>query len=414
MKMNRSFYASCLLLGWIFCLVWPLISASVSAGTLTWDSDANAANGQTDGSGFWTGGTTWRSGSSDVVWGSGNTTVFGVPGAAAGNFYTVTNSATAYSGVQCAQITFQGGSSYTLTGNAINVQSAILVGADVTSAQTISASFSYGTSGQTTATITNNATSSAGTINLSGGIAPNSGTAGGTLNFAGTGTGNNVISGVISQSGAGAVMVNISGGRWTFSAANTFKGGATVTGGVLNLGSATTLQSATGSLAIAGGTLSSSVAASTVGGSVALSTGYVDLNGANAGAMTLAANQNFTMSGGEMLMTLGVSFDQIFGSGTGAFSITDGILRLDVSGAGFSYGNTYALFSGFSSGNVSSLEITGYDAVGYTAELSNAGVLSFTAVPEATTWSLLLGALALMAARGGLRPRSGRAALRVG
>ncbi len=414
MKMNRSFCASCLLLGWVCCLFWPMFTVRVSAGTLTWDSDANATNGQTDGSGFWTGGTTWRSGANDVVWGSGNTTVYGVPGAAAGNFYTVTNSATAYSGVQCAQITFQGGSSYTLTGNAFNVQTAILIGADVTSAQTISAAFSYGTSGQTTATITNNASSSAGTINLSSGIAPNSAGAGGTLNLAGTGTGNNVISGVISQSGAGAVVVNISGGRWTFSGANTFKGGATVTGGVLNLGSATTLQSATGSLAIAGGTLSSSVAASTVGGGVALSTGYVDLNGANAGAMTLAANQNFTMNGGEMLITLGTAFDQVLGSGIGTFSITDGVLRLDVSGTGFSYGNTYALFSGFSSGSVSSLDITGYDTVGYTAELSSAGVLSFTAVPEATTWSLLLGAMALMGVRSGLQKRLGRAALRIG
>ena len=362
-----------------------------TAGTLYWDSDGNAANGQTDGSGTWTGGTNWLSGANDVAWVSGNPIVFGVAGAVVGNSYTVTNTGTAYSAVQPASITFQGGSSYTLTGNSFNIQGNLIVAADVTSAQTISAAISFGTTGNTTATLSNNAVSSAGTINMTGSkMLPNSSASGGTLILTGTGTGTNLISAAVTQSGTGAVAVNVTGSRWNFTGANSYSGGTVVSGGTLNMGSATTMKLAAGALTIAGGTLSSSVATTTVGGNVVLSAGHLSLNDAAAGTLTLAVNQNFTMSGGEWDISLGTTYDSITGSGTGIFSITGGLLMLDVTGAGFSYTNTYDILNGFSNGSLTGLTIDGYDQENYLATLSDTGVLSFTAIPEANTWSLLM------------------------
>jgi hypothetical protein len=104
--------------------------------------------------------------------------------------------------------------------------------------------------------------------------------------------------------------------------------------------------------------------------------------------VTLGAAANMSLSSGTIKFQLGTAFDQLISTSTGAFTITGGTFALDVTGGGFSYANTYAVLSGFGGSNsVSNLAFTGI--TGYTADLSTAGVLSFTAIPEPSTWALL-------------------------
>ena len=173
-------------------------------------------------------------------------------------------------------------------------------------------------------------------------------------------------------------------GIQTLSGVNTFTGGLKVTGGTLRLGAANALTGATGDIEVNGGTLDSNVSASTLGGALILSSGGVSANGASTGTFSLASGKNLTISGGALTLQLGTQFDQLTSlGGSAAFSITGGTFVLDISGAGFNYGNTYSVLNGFSGSNtVNNLAFTGYDTSNYTASLSNTGVLSFAAVPE--------------------------------
>ncbi len=98
------------------------------------------------------------------------------------------------------------------------------------------------------------------------------------------------------------------------------------------------------------------------------------------------------------MLDLGTLQDQIIGSGTGTFDLSDSTLVLTL-GSGFDYSEKYTLFSGFSGGDNLNLIITGYDSTGYSATLGDDGVLSFTAVPEPSSIAfLLMGGLGLFAA----------------
>ncbi len=182
-----------------------------------------------------------------------------------------------------------------------------------------------------------------------------------TLTF--NGGGNVILTGNTGGGTTFAALVN--GANVTMNGANTWAGGITVTSGKLTLGNATALG--TGAVIVNGGTLES--------------TGTV--------ASTVGANANFSMSGGTWSVSFaGGTSDQLIGSGTGTFSLTGGTLALD----GITdYGVTYTLLSGFSSGSVSGLSITGYDSASWTASLANDGVLSFSAVPEPSTFAALAG-----------------------
>jgi autotransporter-associated beta strand protein len=177
----------------------------------------------------------------------------------------------------------------------------------------------------------------------------------------------------------------------------TFTGATTVSGGTLSLGNN---LSNTSSVVVSGGTLSSSVANANLGvGGVTLSTGgTIDPRGSASGTFTLAANQNFTATGGSINFNIGTATDQIKGSGTGIFNLSNTSLALTL-GSGFSYANTYTVFSGFSGSSIvgTGVSISGYDTTNWLASLSNTGVLSFAAssVPEPSTYAALTGAAVL-------------------
>lgn len=221
---------------------------------------------------------------------------------------------------------------------------------------------------------------------------------GDTLTLAGirtitTNNGNTSISSIVAGSNG---MIKAGVGTLTLSGANAHTGGTTVSAGTLIAAHATALG--TGTVLINGGSVVSSVT-SVSSGTITLNSGALDVAGTSAaGAYTLGTNEDFNMSGGTLEFTLNdiSSFDKIQSSGTGStFSLTGGILDLNNSVA--SYLTTYQIFSGFNSGSVSGLSIVNYNTADYTANLSNTGLLSFTAVPEPGPWALGgVGALLLL------------------
>lgn len=216
-----------------------------------------------------------------------------------------------------------------------------------------------------------------------------------TLTLTGTNTGNNTLAAAYGDKGGGtsvSALIKSGAGKWIITGAHTYTGGTRVSGGVLVLGSATTLQNATGGVVVDGGTLSSNVTNTFIGSDVTLNTGFITPGDTGIGMMTLAAGNDFSMTGGEIHLTLGASYDQFAGGVGSNFSLTAGFIVLDVTGAGFSYGNAYTLFSGFdAAGNtitlgdgITGLKIIGFDTSdGRTAQIDAAtGILTFSAVPE--------------------------------
>lgn len=195
---------------------------------------------------------------------------------------------------------------------------------------------------------------------------------------------------------AGSGTQTLSGSNLNYNGTTTVSSGTLLLGGSLNN---------TSSVTVSGGTLNSNAANVNLGaGAVSMSAGIIDIRGSAAGKFTLAAGQSFTTTGGTIKFDLGTGTDQIAGSGIGTFSLTNTTLALTL-GAGFSYANTYTLFSGFTSGALSGVSISGYDTSNYSASLNNAGVLSFTAVPEPSTMALGAIGVAVIAFR--LRRRIG-------
>jgi autotransporter-associated beta strand protein len=187
-----------------------------------------------------------------------------------------------------------------------------------------------------------------------------------------------------------------------------YTGTTTISAGTLLLSNSAANLTSTSAVIINGGRLVSANAAGNLAlglGNVSLSAG--EINPGDVGgfaSFTLGANRNFTSTGGTIRLDLNTTgtADQIFGSGTGVFSLTDTTIALNLVGwTPADYGDTYAIFSGFTSGSTANLTITGYDAVNYTASLSNTGVLSFTAVPEPAAAGLVgAAALSLVLSRG--------------
>lgn len=309
----------------------------------------------------------------------GNLTVMTNAGALGGTGNVVTLGAS--SGNNDATLTVQGavtyiqaitvaggssGNSLKINGNGTGtgLSGAITLGGhDVTIAASNAAfTVSGGTSGSGNVKITNNTTSS--NQNFTTGALNNSG----TITNEGTGAGSVLVSSVVGTNVTG-VWQNSSTSKLDLSAVNTYAGTTRVTLGTLVASSGKALGD-TSSVTVDGGTL--------------------DIRGATAGSVTLGSGANLMFSAGSLKLQLGTSQDRLVSSGSGAFTITGGTFDLDVTGAGFNYGNTYQVLSGFGGSNsVSGLSFIGYDTTNFVASINTSGVLSFAAVPEPGTWTLL-------------------------
>lgn len=236
-----------------------------------------------------------------------------------------------------------------------------------------------------------------GVQSLSGGSAAAGMLTGGTngvLTINGGNTPAASFAGIIS--GAGGLVKN-GAGIQILTGENTYSGSTVVNDGVLQLGSDSAVNlSGTSGVTIAGGTLAGAAGNSVLGvGAVSMSSGAVTPGGVGTvGSFTVAAGQAFAVTGGTLNFDLlsSVSFDQILGSGSGTFSLTDATLAL--SGL-TSVGGTYQLFDGFGGVNViTNLTITGL-AAGWTADLDITGLLTVSAVPEPSAYAAIAGAVLL-------------------
>src|SRR5438445_2659977 len=90
----------------LFLALLFVLPSPARATTYTWDSDANAANGATDGSGTWNlSGLNWFNSGTDIAWPNNTTDIaaFGRGGGGAGGRVTLGTSLSA------GQISFTGG-----------------------------------------------------------------------------------------------------------------------------------------------------------------------------------------------------------------------------------------------------------------------------------------------------------------
>ncbi|MGC3992380.1 MAG: autotransporter-associated beta strand repeat-containing protein [Chthoniobacteraceae bacterium] len=219
--------------------------------------------------------------------------------------------------------------------------------------------FAFGTSGSTSTNSLNLGTGAAS-------LGPNTGTAR-TITVNGSAT--LTVGGVIATGTTATALIKAGTGTLKLSGANTFTGGTTINAGTLTAANAAALG--TGATTVSGGTL--------------------DLNGTSVQAVS--GITNLTLSSGTIAFTLtsAASFDQI--SGSGAFTLSGG--TIDLTSSVTNYASTYQILNFTSGGTVSGLSIVNYDTADYVASVSTTGVLSFAAVPEPTTWTMLIGGLGM-------------------
>lgn len=209
-------------------------------------------------------------------------------------------------------------------------------------------------------------------------------------------------SAILADGGGASSRLNITkdgSATQTLSGASTYSGATTVQGGVLEAGNANAFGTSALSITGSGSVLSSvsnlnlkSVDITSVGASLNID------GSAAAGSLTVGTAGDFNMSSGTLLISYnGGTADQIIGSATGDFLLTGGVI--DLTNSLWNYGTTYQLFTGFGTGNVSGISFTNYNP-GYTPSLSNAGVLSFAAVPEPSALALVaLGGICALGRR---------------
>ena len=195
---------------------------------------------------------------------------------------------------------------------------------------------------------------------------------------------------VVSSNSSGGLTKNGTG-TLTLSATNTYAGATLVSAGTLLVNGSTSASSAVsvGSGAALGGS-------GTITGFVSINSGATLIPSI---ASTLTLGSTLTLeSGSAMALTLGSSSskiafttlaDNLLGSGNATLSLTRG--------DGFDYGASYTIFQNTSTTGFVFSSITGYDSDSWTANFgltSDNYQLSFTAVPEPSTYALLFAGLA--------------------
>ncbi|PAW68410.1 MAG: hypothetical protein B9S34_02635 [Opitutia bacterium Tous-C1TDCM] len=269
------------------------------------------------------------------------------------------------------------------------------------------------------------------------------------LTLAGTNTGNNTVSGVISDpSGFTTAVAKTGTGTWVVSGTNTYSGGTTVSGGTLIASTANGLG--TGSITLDGGSLRVANGISlpnslafgsgggtiggnaTIAGPVPVGPNVVLSPGDSPGTLTFNGALNWAGGGSYTVdllsatgATPGTTHDTLVVTGAGSFAVSA------TSGSPFTL-NLISLSSALVAGNISDFTssgtyawqiassvnpITGFNAnafafntSGFTnstglgtfyVSLGGSGgntaiLLNFTPIPEPSTWALLLAGAALV------------------
>lgn len=183
-----------------------------------------------------------------------------------------------------------------------------------------------------------------------------------------TGSSTTSFAGTITDAGGTGTLAFLKGGTGTQTLAgtNAYNGGTTVAGGVLIAASNKALGN----------------------GDVTVNGGQLSLNGSTVQTLTLGTGADFGMSSGTLLLNYAStsSYDQIVGTVGGVLTLSGGII--DLGNSGWDYSQTYNIFTGFGSGSVAGLSYANYDSVNWQANINNNGVLSFSAVPEPSTYLL--------------------------
>ncbi len=230
-------------------------------------------------------------------------------------------------------------------------------------------SLGLGTLSVGTGIVAGNATISPTTANLTIGNINNAGTTGfaHTLILDGTSSGN-TITGIIANSATGGGVLSLTkqnSSTWTLSGSSTYTGATTINGGTLALGAANRIAD-TSNLVMAGGTFATGGFSETLG------------------TLTLSASSTIDL-----------------GSGTSA------LVFLDSSGTtwGTSISLSFVNFTagvdtiriGTTSGGLTGTQLALITINGSAATIDASGFLA-TAIPEPSTWGVLIGATALVGA----------------
>jgi probable HAF family extracellular repeat protein/autotransporter-associated beta strand protein len=200
-------------------------------------------------------------------------------------------------------------------------------------------------------TFTSGASTSSATLSFGGRITPAVTSGVTTLTLNGSNTGPNTISGALSDNGSGQLAITMSGtGVWILSGNNTFTGGVTINSGVLSLGSAGALNSAspngvafgagsTGTLALVGNsvTVGSLITNATAGNPIVENSGgtTATLTVNNVSSNTFAGVMQDGGSGPLSVIKTGSGTLTLtgFNTFTGGLAVNGGIVKLDAPGS---------------------------------------------------------------------------------
>ncbi|MDE1171464.1 MAG: autotransporter-associated beta strand repeat-containing protein [Verrucomicrobium sp.] len=191
-------------------------------------------------------------------------------------------------------------------------------------------------------------------------------------------------------------------GTQKFSGASTYSGGTTVQQGRLVVNNTTGSGTGTGAVTVSNGaTLAGTgIIAPTAGNNVTINGTLAP--GDTTGTLTFNLSSGSKLafgSGSTLSLTLDTASSSVAFSSAGDWLTGSGNVSLSLSlGTGFSYSNTYNIFTGVTTTGFTFASITGYDTSSYTANVTQSGTaytLSFSAVPEPSTYAFLIGGLAL-------------------
>ncbi len=211
-----------------------------------------------------------------------------------------------------------GGSTLLLTNGGTIQTTATIANTETVNAPLVLAPATATTAG--TYTFSSNATAIGNVLNIGGALTLGATSAADTLNVGGTNTGANTLSGTVSDTGTGGLVLNKSGvGSWTFGGNGTstlVKGNITVNGGTLNFGSATD----TPTLNITG-SAGSNVGVFVISGNLNMNAGALAVTSSQ--GLVLNGTNTYTQTGGTFTTpTLNMTTSQINGGATSAAKST--------------------------------------------------------------------------------------------